>query len=137
MAYLTPRATREQIKEAVFRSIAPGETPCRVGREREMYRIRGRKVHARYSARNYKFNLNPNTLRADFELWICGSCEHWYLIPIDVIRYMYEQPAAYRDNTHTEIRFVAVDGSAHRVEYAASRLSLSLAPYFRATLGGG
>ena len=135
MAYLTSQTTRQRIKVAVFNRIAQGETVTRCGRE--IYRMGEMKVHARYCApgsEHYKFNLNPNTLRADFELWICGSAEHWYLIPIDVIRQMYDHPAAYPDNLHADIRVVTVDAQSHRVVYAAPSILLDLVPYFQATI---
>jgi len=43
-------------------------------------------VHVRYCSPNakalkrYKFNINPNTLSADYELWICGSAAIYYLL---------------------------------------------------------
>ncbi len=135
MAYLTPQVTRQRIKATGFESIAPGETPRKCGRE--MYHINGSMIHARYCAPgpgNYKFNLNPNTLRADYELWICGSAEHWYLIPVDVIRNMYEHPAAYPDKHHPDIRVVTVDACTHSVGYAAPSITLDLGAYYRAML---
>jgi hypothetical protein len=134
MAYLTSQAKRQQIKEAVFHGIAPGETVRSSGRE--MYRIRGSDVHARYCAPSpgYKFNLNRNTLRADYELWICGSAAHWYLIPVGVIRQMYGHPAAYPDRHHAKIRVVTVNINSHRVGYAAPSITLDLEPYFCAPL---
>ena len=138
MAYVTSQAHRQQIKDSVFRSIAPGDAPVKSGRE--MYRICGVLVHARYCAPgsgNYKFNINPNTLRADYELWICGAVDHWYLIPIDLIRKMYDHPTAYPDNHHPDIRVVSVDSAAHWVGYAARSVSLDLASYFCATLDPG
>ncbi|MHB1425874.1 MAG: hypothetical protein ACYC3I_22140 [Gemmataceae bacterium] len=138
MAYKTSQTTRQRIKFAVFDTIAPGETVRRWGRE--IYRMSGLNIHARYCApgtEHYKFNLNPNTLRADFVLWICGSAEHWYLIPINVIRQMYDHPAAYPDNLHADIRVVTIDTQSQRVTYAAPGISLDLTPFFRATLGIG
>jgi len=136
MAYVTPKTTIQHIKKAVFHSIAPSATVRETGRE--MYRIRGSDVHARFCASgfgNYKFNINPNTLRADYELWICGSDAHWYLIPVGVIRQMYGHPAAYPDKHHAKIRVVTVNVNSHRVGYAARSITLDLTPYFRAVLG--
>ena len=135
MAYVTSAEQRRHIKEAVFDQIAPGEAAVRCGVE--MYRVRGSQVHARYCAPgsgNYKFNLNPNTLRADFELWICGTLDHWYLIPVQVIQQMYEHPAAYRDPFHPESCALGVDPVSHRARYARPSVTLDLTPYFAATL---
>lgn len=57
----------------------------------------------------YKFNINPNTLSADYELWICGSAGVWYLVPIDLIGRIYSDPAAYPDHRHPEIRVVSLN----------------------------
>lgn len=135
MAYQTSAATRRRIKETVFGSIAPGNVVQRSGRA--TYWIGGWRVHARYcapGAGHYKFNLNPNTLCAEFELWICGSASHWYLIPIEVIREIYDHPAAYPDNRHADIRVVTVDTQLHRAGYAAPSVVLDLDPDFKSTL---
>lgn len=121
-----------EIKERVFDTIAPGGVVEPMGRE--IYRVGTRAVHARYCASGNRFNINPNTLRADFELWICGSAEHYYLIPTDVVRGMYEHPSAYRDNHHSEIRVVSINRDSHHVNYAAPGVSLDLSRYLRATL---
>ncbi len=48
-------------------------------------------IHVRFcrtdekSPATYKFNINRNTLSADFELWICGIADHWYLMPMKFI----------------------------------------------------
>lgn len=136
MAYRTSQARRQRIKDAVLDAIAPEELVGKCGRE--LYRVSGATVHARYCAPgpgNYKFNINPNTLRADYELWICGTADHWYLVPIAVIATLYEHPRAYPDTHHPEIRVVSVGAREHSVMYAAPSISLDLAPYFRATLG--
>ncbi|MEX0775732.1 MAG: hypothetical protein WD042_08480 [Phycisphaeraceae bacterium] len=135
MAYLTSRTARERIKEAVFEKIAPGQPIQMAGRE--TYRILGCKVHARYcaqSAGNYKFNLNPNSLRADYELWICGTDDLWYLIPISVIRQMYGHSDAYPDRHHSGIHVVSVDSRTHLAGYARPSVSLDLTPYCKGVL---
>src|SRR2546425_292217 len=104
----------------ILNRIAPGFAPVPWGRV--SYRLRGVSVHARYCAPgtgNYKFNINPNSLRSNYELWICGNAKHWYLIPVHVLRQMYDHLAAYPDNHHPEIRVVSVDALTHRAGYAA------------------
>src|SRR6266850_1170165 len=125
MAYRTTKAQRQAIKQAVFSMIAPGVMVRKTGRE--MYSISGKAVHARFCSPgpgNYKFNVNPNTLRAAYELWICGSSAHWYLLPVELIRQMYTHPTAYPDKHHAEIRTVTLDMHAHRVGYAAPSITL-------------
>ncbi len=135
MAYVSSRQERQRIKTEVLESVAPRSRRLPCGRG--SYRLDGLSVHVRYCAPgtgNYKFNINPNSLRANFELWICGDAKHWYLIPVPVLRQMYDHPAAYPDNHHPEIRVVSVDTAAHRAGYASPSISLSLLPYFRAQL---
>src|SRR5947209_4003869 len=58
-------------------------------------------VHTRFKTSGpFSFNLNPATLRADYELWICGDPKVYYLLPITRIREMYHHPDAYIDNHH-------------------------------------
>jgi len=135
MAYKTSAEKRQQIKEAVLQGIAPG-VPWRVC-GREMYRVGAVDVHARFCAEgtgHYKFNINPNSLSADYELWICGGADHWYLIPTRVLQEMHDYPNAYPDNMHPEIRVVSVDAGGHSVGYAAPGVKLSLQQYFRAAV---
>lgn len=135
MAYVTPKQTRDRIRMEVFESIAPGSRPVQCGPV--SYRLGVVSVHARYCAPgtgNYKFNINPNSLRSKFELWICGNAKRWYLIPVHVLRQMYDHLAAYPDNQHPKIRVVSVDAVNHRATYAAPSIKLDLSPYFRANL---
>jgi hypothetical protein len=138
MAYITTKTKRQQIKNDVFDLISPGKIAVKCGRE--MYRLQGVVIHARFCASgagNYKFNINHNTLHADYEVWICGSKDHWYLIPIDSIRNMYNHPAAYPDNHHPGIRVVSVDATTHLAGYASPSIKLDLTPYFQASLSMG
>lgn len=131
MSSVTPKRERQRIKDSVLESIAPGAKPVICGSE--MYRVRDVRIHVRYRARvtgKYVFNINPNTLRAHYEVWICGSRDNYYLMPIDVICKMYNHPSAYPDNRHPAIRVVTVNTSAHSATYAAPSVTLDLSPYF-------
>jgi hypothetical protein len=99
------------------------------------YRFAAGRVHARFkTSAPFSFNINPATLRADYELWICGSPDLYYLLPKSVIRSMYEHPAAYVDQLHPEIRVVSVDAENHRATFARGGEGLDLRPYFRSSL---
>jgi hypothetical protein len=131
MAYVTSPEERRRIKNDVFRAISPNISAIR--RDREMYRCGENVIHARYcalGAGKYKFNINPNTLKADYELWICGDADHWYLIPIKLVKQMYDHPNAYIDRHHPEIRVVGVDPDCHRATYARPSTKLDISPYF-------
>lgn len=139
MAYVSSASKRQMIKDEVLSAISAGASAVMYGRE--IYRLGSTTVHARYcssgSGNYYKFNINPNTLRADFELWICGSRDHYYLIPMSVIEDMYKHPTAYPDNHHPKIRVVTVDQYVHSARYASPSITRDLSPYFRATLRVG
>jgi len=129
-----PPEVTKLIKLKVCESIASGSTPheCR----KDLYRLRGVTVHPRYCTgkRKFWFNINPNSLRADYELWICGDPGRWYLIPANALRQMYEHPKAYPDAHHAEIRVVSVDASTHKASYASPGVNLDLSPYLGAIL---
>jgi hypothetical protein len=92
-------------------------------------------VHARFKTSSpYSFNLNPASLRADYELWVCGTTESYYLIPVNVVRAMYYHPDAYVDTHHPNIRVVSVDDDTHRAMFARGRTAIDIARYFLATL---
>jgi hypothetical protein len=104
------------------------------------FRVRDTCIHARFCSENYSsptkysFNVNPNTLSADYELWICGDPDHYYLMPISLMRQIYDHPSAYVDHRHPKIRVVSVDIEKHCLTYARGGESLDLAPYFQSGL---
>lgn len=98
--------------------------------------IQNKKIHVRYcSPPTYKFNINPNTLRADYEVWICGREDCYYLIPIEVIRKIYNDPQVYVDNLHPEIRIVSVKERSNEAMFASGGKTVNLTPYRGACLG--
>ena len=125
-------------KDAALNKIANYDTIASIGKSK--FRIDKVVVHVRYCSTNekapekYKFNINPNTLSADFELWVCGNSATYYLMPVAFMREIYENPSTYVDNTHPEIRVVSVDSGSHFVTYAAGGVGSSLKPYLGITL---
>jgi len=97
-------------------------------------------VHVRYCSPNanapvkFKFNINPNTLSADYELWVCGSATVYYLMPISFMQGIYDNPNSYIDRRNPEIRVVSVDTDSHTVTYASGGVSSSLRSYLGVTL---
>ena len=121
---------------AVLLSLSNGLSPLSVGRSK--FRVGHRVLHVRFcstdatgSAR-FKFNINPNTLSADYELWVCGTADRYYLMPVALMRAIYENPNTYVDKAHPEIRVVSVDSRTHRVIYASGGMSQSLREYLNA-----
>ena len=128
-------ASNEAIKRAALNKISAGKNWRPSGRA--TYSVNNKKVHVRYcSPPRYRFNINPNTLRADYELWICGSEEYYYLIPIKVIRGIYNDPMTYPDRHHPEIRVVSVDINSDKVIFGSGGKSLGLKKYRSGGLRG-
>ena len=125
-------------KNAALAKVAKGAKFTPAGNAK--VRIGKSEVHVRYCSPNakasgkFKFNINPNTLSADYELWVCGSAKLYYLMPISFIRDIYENPNTYIDRRHPEIRVVSVDTHLHTVTYASGGVKSSLGKYFGATL---
>ena len=103
---------KEDIKKAVYKRIAGSQTWYPSGRAK--IRVGQDIVHVRFCSTNrrspskYKFNINPNTLTADFELWICGDEETYFLIPIEIIKEIYRDPDTYQDYHHEGIKVVSI-----------------------------
>ena len=89
------------------------------------------RVHVRFCSDGYKFNINRNTLLADYECWICGSAGCYYLIPIAQVESWYEDPSAYPDTQHAGLTVVSVDATRHEVAYARGGIKAQLANYYR------
>jgi len=128
----------EARKHAVLSQITGGRSYASAGKA--LARIGNTTVHYRYVSKSakgsarYAYNINPNTLRADYELWTCGDSDGWYLLPISVIRDMYEDPDAYVDNRHPEIRVVSVDVASDYATYGAGGKGISVRQYRDAVL---
>ena len=132
------RHDREAVKEKVLKTIC-GDRPFRFSR-RAIYQVGQIAIHVRYCSTDskrpvfYKFNINPNTLTADYELWICGAAERYYLLPKSEVSYMYTHPKAYVDHHHPKIRVVSLDTSCHVVSFAREATTLDVRSYFQGRL---
>ena len=125
------------IKDQVLDRISAGRSRSRLPKEK--WRIGNSVVHVRYrsspkSKSVFSYNINPNTLTADFEIWICGEADSYYLFPIAVMKSIYEDPDAYVDKTHPEIRVAEVDMATHRLLFGRGGKELDCATHFRAVL---
>ena len=128
------------LKENVLSRIAHGKQWKKVGVDRkEKWQVGDKIVHIRYRARPlyggvYSYGINPNSLEADYEVWICGDTEKYYLIPTNVIKMIYNHPDAYPDHTNPEIRVPYVHVGTHRCRYSPNGLIFDFSVYYRATL---
>lgn len=96
-------------------------------------------VHVRFCSHNpraaagqFRFNINPNTLSADYELWVCGSGSLHYLMPVSFVRGIYDDPNTYEDQHHPGIKVVSVDAMSHTVTYASGGVNASPRQYLGA-----
>ena len=108
----------DAIKARILEAVAGSRLYSSQGQAR--YRVGSATVQVRYKSSashgaSYPYNINPNTLRADYELWICGEADGWYLIPMETIRNIYDDPHAYVDARHPEIRVITVNVALHLV----------------------
>jgi hypothetical protein len=128
-----------QVKQSVVTTVA-GSKNC-VPSGVASYRIDGTVLHVRFCSKDqkdsgrYKFNINPNTLRADWECWICGDRSLHYLIPTEILRSLYDDPRAYVDSHHPAIRVVSVDAMRDEALYARGGKRLDLKQYRGRNLG--
>lgn len=122
--------TPEQI---IFQKLAEGMPISNLGKHKVM--IGTSKIHYRFKSipranhHKFPFNINPNSVDADFELFICGNEHKYYLIPIEKLEMMYSHPNAYPDRHHPNIRIITIDSLKDKVTYAKPSISLDLTPY--------
>lgn len=128
----------EEIKHIVLDRIAADKNWLPSGRAK--YRIGHHVIHVRFCSADksgsplYKFNINPNTLSADYEVWICGDADTYYLFPIRLMCQIYDDPEAYVDYHHHEIRVVSVNVNTNTVTYATGGRKMLITSYLRGTL---
>jgi len=128
----------EETKRIVLDRISAGEDWGPSGRAK--YRKGLHVIHVRFCSTDrfgsphYKFNINPNTLSADYEVWICGDANTYYLIPIQLMRRIYFDPESYVDSRHPEIRVVSVNAGTNTVTYATGGRTMDITPYLRRKL---
>ena len=130
--------TGSDVKAVVLKQISIGRPISFIGNSK--WRVGTDVVHVRFrsSAKSkgtsFAYNINPNTLTADYEVWICGNAQLYYLFPISVMSTIYIDPGTYVDYRHTKIRVAEVDTYSHRQLYGRGGKSMDASPYFQKTL---
>lgn len=125
-------------KKSALLAIAKGSSVSSLGKAK--YRVGSSVVHVRFCSQNaraperYKFNINPNTLSADYELWVCGTAAVYYLMPVSIMQKIYNDPNTYEDKHHPGIKVVSVDTASHTVTYASGGVNTSLRQYLSAKM---
>jgi hypothetical protein len=127
------------IKSVVLNQVANGQI-WRTAPGPSNYSISGKIIHVRFCSSDrlrcshYKFNINPNTLMADYEVWICSKIDSYYLMPTDLMPRIHSDPESYIDSRHPEIRVVSVSVATHTVNYGRGGKKLDLTPYYNKAL---
>lgn len=131
----------DSIKTQVLDRIANGRSWYEAkGLGPAKYHIGDKIVHLRYRAApkadhvTYAYNINPNTLSADFEIWICGNTNTYYFIPIQIIKEIYNDPGAYVDQRHPKLRVVDINTKNHKASYSRLGNTKVLSSYFQSVM---
>jgi len=123
-----------EVKEKVLDFVGDKLDFFRTGRA--TYDVWSFNVHVRFCSKQlpekeqYWFNINSNTLRADFEVWICGGQDSFYVMPTEVIRDMYEDPDSIVDSTYPDFRVVTVFVEDHEVLYAKPGVRMKIEKFY-------
>ena len=128
----------ERAKEAVLTQISGGR-PWRkaYGHGKSKWKIEEKIVHMRFCSSpttdgaTFAYNINPNTLSSDYEVWICGRSDDYYLIPIAVIKRIYADAGAYVDSWHPEMRVAHIHTGSHHATFSSDGVGLDFAAHFR------
>lgn len=107
------------LKMTVLNKIADGRQITFLSKAK--VRIDGQTYHYRenkFRNSGYQpFGLNPNSLSADFEVWICGSESIYYLIPKSVVSQIYHSGATPNQTPGQEnIVTINIDTRANRLK---------------------
>jgi hypothetical protein len=95
-------------------------------------------LHVRFASSRgwtgYPFNINSNTLIAQYEVWICGHESEWYFIPMEDISKLWRCEGAYPDRRNPGCQILNIDPyNNHKLGYATGK-SKDFTEYFCATL---
>ena len=131
----------ESTKEEVLRQMSGNRLFLKArGHGQSKWKVSGKIIHIRFCSRpaadgaTFGYNINPNTLSSDYEVWICARAEIYYAIPIVVIKRIYSDPGAYVDRWHPEMRVAHVHTGTHHATFSSSSSGLDFTAYFRGVL---
>lgn len=134
-------ASNQQSKYEVLDKISNGKHWYKAtGQGQSKWYVGNNIIHVRYRSSpkadgwSYAYNINPNTLTSDFEVWICSNSDVYYLMPISVIKKIYYAPEAYVDYHHPDIRVVDINSQTHFALYGRGGKQMDFSSYFRAKL---
>jgi hypothetical protein len=79
------------------------------------------------------FDINPAALKADYNLWVCGTADNYYLIPYRIIRSIYDDPAAFHHKKYPDIVVVNVGLVSNLITYGRDK-TIDARPFRNITL---
>lgn len=124
----------EKARISVLHQISGGEFR-KIGRV--SYIINNKKVHIKGKSGNsykYPFNINKTVLSADFEVYICGNDQQFYIIPNNIIKMMYNDPSAMFDSHHPDYTIIDVIPSKDRIVFGTGGKLISISEYKSQTI---
>ena len=122
--------TIEFYRQQVLLRISNGYQPIQEGRV--TYSINGLIFHIKGKAgsgNDYPFNINNAVLGADYEVYICGNSNLFYVIPIDIIRQVHSDPNAMADRHNPGYTIIHIRTDVNELLYAAPAQTIDISSY--------
>lgn len=132
---------RQVHRRIALSEISNGAPVSRAGRHK--FSVLGSIVHVRFCSgdiltpNKFLFTLHSNILTAahvDYELWVCGNADVYYLIPVKLVKKICNFPGVSRTRHDPDARIVSVNSRRHVVTYAPGGKNMNLRRYFKAKL---
>jgi len=122
--------TTESYRQEVLRRISNGYRPIKQGKV--TYSINGFSFHLKVKtgiSNDYPFNINDTVLSADYEVYICGDHNLFYIIPIDIIKKVHSDPNAMGDRHHPGYSIIHIMPDVDELLYAAPAQTIDITRY--------
>lgn len=121
-------------RKKVLDKIADDDEYRQIGRV--SYDIAGKIFHIKVvtgKKKNYPFNINKTVLKADYEVYVCGTSELFFVIPISIVKKMHEDPNAMPDYRNKDYTVVVVKPLENKITYATKGKAINIGIYRNAT----
>jgi hypothetical protein len=117
-------------RDAVLQKISHGKKYSKSGSvtfsiENKHYHIKVKTGHLK----KYPFNINPTVLEADFEVYVCGDDNLYYVIPMTLIKEMHTDPFAMPDHRYDGYTVVDVHPHENIIKYGTGGKYLNIEKY--------
>jgi hypothetical protein len=125
----------ESCRQSVLSKLAGSKSTKKVGRV--THEIEGKRYHIKVksgSLGKYPFNINPTVLAADYEVYVCGTDQLYYVLPMGEIEKMHADGNAMPDNAYSGYTILDVYPANNRIIYGIGGKELDIAKYRNLTL---